>query len=111
MLHNECGNAGLALERQVIQERRLSVARQCTTFREDACVVVPIDHTHAHFSPATAHMPADEAYPKVGIGAAGAAPAGTCVAAVHAVAAHRARCVTPTLEALPMEAMVAHLQG
>lgn len=54
-------------------------------------------------------MAADEADPQVGVGAAGAAAAGAGAGAVHAVAAHGAGGVAPALEALPVEAVVAHL--
>jgi hypothetical protein len=67
--------------------------------------------TAANSTPAAAHMPAYEAYPQVGVGAACAAAAGAGVAAVHAVAAHGAGGVTPTLQALSMETVVAHLQA
>lgn len=59
--------------------------------------------------PATAHVTTDKADPQVCVGSACAAAAGVGVAAEHAVAAHRAGGVTPVLDALPVEPVVAHL--
>lgn len=68
-------------------------------------------HSLTGSTPAAAHVSTYQAYPEVGVGSTRAAAAGVCVAAEHAVAAHRAGGVTPVLDALPVEAMVAYLVG